>query len=112
MPPAPKSKPCTTLFRLWCSELVCGFSRTPLAVKVQAGAIFSILDHYLRRKDIQKRVIGTLTGVRTESDVEVRSAFAVPHSETADQAAIDGEYFKNMLEVMQRVNPREQVLGW
>lgn len=86
--------------------------RTPLSVKLQAGALFSILDHYLRRKDSQKRVIGTLTGVRTDNEVEVRTAFAVLHSETADQVAIDEEYFRNMLEISQRVNPKEQVVGW
>ena len=86
--------------------------RAPLSVKLQAGALFSILDHYLRRKDSRKRVIGTLTGARTENEVEVRTAFAVLHSETADQVAIDEEYFRNMLEISQRVNPKEQVVGW
>lgn len=86
--------------------------RTPLSVRLQAGALFSILDHYLRRKDSQKRVIGTLTGIRTDNEVEVRTAFAVLHSETADQVAIDEEYFRNMLEISQRVNPKEQVVGW
>ena len=81
-------------------------------MKLQAGALFSILDHYLRRKDSRKRVIGTLTGSRTENEVEVRTAFAVLHSETADQVAIDEEYFRNMLEISQRVNPKEQVVGW
>jgi translation initiation factor 3 subunit F len=51
-------------------------------------------------------------GVRTESDVEVRSAFAVLHSETADQVAIDEEYFQNMLDVTQKVQSKEQVVGW
>lgn len=51
-------------------------------------------------------------GVRTESDVQVRSAFAVLHSETADQVAIDEEYFQHMLEVTQKVQPREQIVGW
>ena len=86
--------------------------RAPLSVKLQAGALFSILDHYLRRKDSRKRVIGTLTGARTENEVEVRTAFAVLHSETADQVAIDEEYFRNILEISQRVNPKEQVVGW
>lgn len=51
-------------------------------------------------------------GVRTENDVEIRSAFAVLHSETADQVAIDEEYFQNMLEATQKVQSREQVVGW
>lgn len=51
-------------------------------------------------------------GIRTETDVEVRSAFAVLHSEAEDQAVLDEEYFQNMLDVTQKVNPREQVVGW
>ena len=51
-------------------------------------------------------------GVRTESDVQVRSAFAVLHSETADQVAIDEDYFQQMLEVTQKVQQREQIVGW
>ena len=84
----------------------------PFAVRLDATAVFIILDHHLRKRDNQKRVIGTLMGVRTESDVQVRSAFAVLHSETADQVAIDEEYFQHMLEVTQKVQPREQIVGW
>jgi translation initiation factor 3 subunit F len=51
-------------------------------------------------------------GIRTESDIEVRSAFAVLHSESADQAVLDEEYFQNMLDITQKVTPREHVVGW
>ncbi|KAG8806682.1 hypothetical protein FRC17_004868 [Serendipita sp. 399] len=89
-----------------------GAQKSPTSVRLNATAVFTILDHYLRKRDNQSRVIGTLMGVRTEGDVEVRSAFAVLHSESAEQVAIDEEYFQNMLEVTQKVHPREQILGW
>lgn len=50
-------------------------------------ALFSILDHSLRRNADQDRVIGTLLGVRSEdgSEVEIRNCFAVGHNESQEQ---------------------------
>jgi translation initiation factor 3 subunit F len=95
------------------------YSRTPTTVTIHPVALFSILDHYLRRKDDQDRVIGTLLGVRvgatsvgeTET-VEVRSSFAVLHSETSEQVAVDMEYHRTMYELHHKVNPREVIVGW
>jgi translation initiation factor 3 subunit F len=81
-------------------------------VTVHPVALFSILDHYLRRKDDQERVIGTLLGVRTETEVEVRSSFAVLHSETSEQVAVDMEYHQTMYELHHKVNPKEVIVGW
>jgi translation initiation factor 3 subunit F len=83
-------------------------------VTIHPVALFSILDHYLRRKDDQDRVIGTLLGVRTsEADtVEVRSSFAVLHSETSEQVAVDMEYHRTMYELHHKVNPKEVIVGW
>lgn len=78
-------------------------------------ALFSILDHYLRRKDDQERVIGTLLGVRSTTDsleVEVKSSFAVLHSETSEQVAVDMEYHRTMYELHHKVNPKEVIVGW
>jgi translation initiation factor 3 subunit F len=75
-------------------------------------ALFSILDHYLRRKDEQERVIGTLLGTRTETEVEVRNCFAVLHSETSERVAVDMEYHRTMFELHQKVNPKEVIVGW
>lgn len=77
-------------------------------------ALFSILDHYLRRDASQPRVIGTLLGIRSEAEVEVRNCFAVPHSESEDpwQIQLDAEHHRRMLELHQRVRPEEVVLGW
>ena len=77
-------------------------------------AIFSILDHSLRRAPDQERVIGTLLGTRTEDDstIEIRSCFAVGHTETTDQVEVDMEYQKQMLALHLRANPKEVLVGW
>lgn len=57
-------------------------------------------------------MIGTLLGRRTESEVEIRSAFAVLHSETDEQVAVDMEYHRTMYELHHKVNPKEVIVGW
>jgi len=88
-------------------------SRTP-SVTIHPTALFSILDHYLRRTNAQQRVIGTLLGTRNEGDnaVSVRTAFAVLHSETSEQVAVDMDYHRAMFELSHRVNPKESIVGW
>jgi translation initiation factor 3 subunit F len=90
----------------------------PLTVIIQPQAIFSILDHAARR-DISEtsqstRVIGALVGVRSEdgTEVEVRSCFAIPHTENEDQVEVDVDYQKTMLALTLRASPREVLLGW
>ncbi|KAI5295454.1 hypothetical protein KEM52_001325 [Ascosphaera acerosa] len=89
-------------------------STAPLNVVIQPQAIFSILDHALRRNDDQKRVIGTLLGVRSEdgTEVEIRNCFAVGHTEAADQVEVDMDYQKQMLALHLKANPREVLVGW
>ena len=80
---------------------------------VHPVALFSILDHYLRRTDEQDRVIGTLLGTRTDSDtVEVHTAFAMLHSETSEQVAVDADYLKVMYDLCHKVHPQEVIVGW
>lgn len=86
--------------------------RTPTSITIHPVALFSILDHYLRRTDAQDRVIGTLLGTRTETEVEVRSSFAVLHSETSEQVAVDMDYHRTMYELHHKVNPKEVIVGW
>jgi translation initiation factor 3 subunit F len=84
-------------------------------VSVHPSALFGILDHYLRRTDAQPRVIGTLLGTRAADGsgaIDVTGAFAVLHSETAEQVAVDSGYHRNMLELAQRTSPREHIVGW
>ena len=89
------------------------FSRAP-SITIHPTALFSILDHYLRRTDTQQRVIGTLLGTRSEGDdtVSVRTAFAVLHSETSEQVAVDMDYHRAMFDLSHRVNPKESIVGW
>ena len=87
-------------------------SRAPQNVIILPVVLFTILDHYLRRTDQQDRVIGTLLGRRTESEVEIRTAFAVLHSETDEQVAVDTEYHRTMYELHRKVNPKEVIVGW
>merc|ERR1712230_320235 len=91
-------------------------STAPLSVVIQPSAVFSILDHSIRRDDSQTqatRVIGALLGVRSEDgEVEVRNCFAIPHTENEDQVEVDVEYQKNMLALQLKANPREVLLGW
>ncbi|KAH0563302.1 hypothetical protein GP486_002127 [Trichoglossum hirsutum] len=86
----------------------------PLNVLIQPQALFSILDHSLRRNTGQERVIGTLLGVRSEdgSEVEIRNCYAVGHSETVEQVEVDMDYHKNMLALHLKANPREILIGW
>ncbi|KZZ97242.1 Mov34/MPN/PAD-1 [Ascosphaera apis ARSEF 7405] len=89
-------------------------STAPLNVAIQPQAIFSILDHALRRNDDQKRVIGTLLGTRSEdgTEIEIRNCFAVGHTEAADQVEVDMDYQKQMLALHLKANPREVLVGW
>src|ERR1700753_49942 len=77
-------------------------------------ALFAILDHSLRRNPDQGRVIGTLLGTRSEdgSEVEIRSCYAVPHTENTEQVEVDMDYQKQMLALHTRANPREVLVGW
>lgn len=72
------------------------------------------MDHSLRRNADQERVIGTLLGTRSEdgTEVEIRSTFAVGHTETTDQVEVDMEYQKQMLALHLKANPREFLVGW
>ncbi|KAK4947924.1 hypothetical protein LTR10_013432 [Elasticomyces elasticus] len=87
----------------------------PLKVVIQPQALFSILDHCIRRPPDQQRVIGTLLGTRSDADesqVVVHSSFAVSHTETTDQVEVDMEYQKAMLALHLRANPKEALVGW
>jgi len=86
----------------------------PTLVTIHVQALWSILDHSIRRNPGQDRVIGTLLGTRSEdgNELEIRNSFGVPHSESLDQVEVDMEYQKNMLLLHLRANPREVLIGW
>ena len=62
-------------------------SQTPLTASIEPVVLFSILDHALRRNANQKRVIGTMLGIRSDdgTEIEIRNCFAVPHNESSEQ---------------------------
>jgi len=86
----------------------------PLNVTIHTQALFSILDHSLRRNTDQDRVIGTLLGVRSDdgTEVEIRNCFGVGHNESQEQVEVDMEYHKTMLGLHLKANPREVLVGW
>ncbi|KAL0003293.1 hypothetical protein SO802_017074 [Lithocarpus litseifolius] len=90
-----------------------GTSSSTLTAKIHPLVIFNICDCYVRRPDQAERVIGTLLGsILPDGTVDIRNSYAVPHSESADQVALDIEYHHNMLVSHQKVNPKEVIVGW
>lgn len=89
-------------------------STAPLKVTVQPQALFSILDHSLRRNKDQDRVIGTLLGQRSDdgTEITIQNCYAVPHTETQEQVEVDMDYQKTMLALHLRANPKEVLVGW
>ena len=77
-------------------------------------ALFSILDHHVRRTARQARVIGTLLGhVDERGTVVVTNAFPVPHVEEDDSDIKLGVDFNNtMLAMYRKVNSNESIIGW
>lgn len=61
---------------------------TENSVRVHPVVLYTICDAYVRRNQGQKRVIGTLLGNITDGVVEVKSCYAVPHSENNDQVRL------------------------
>lgn len=88
-------------------------SSTSISAKVHPLVIFNICDCYVRRPDQADRIIGTLLGsVLPDGTVDIRNSYAVPHSESQDQVALDIDYHHNMLSSHQKVNPKEVIVGW
>lgn len=86
----------------------------PLSCRVHPVTVLKILDAYVRRPAGATRTIGTLLGWISEgSAVDITDSFPVPHKDTTDEGvAIDQDYHKSMLELRQKVSPREVVVGW
>ncbi|KAL3353684.1 hypothetical protein AABB24_018415 [Solanum stoloniferum] len=88
-------------------------SSTGISAKVHPLVIFNICDCFVRRPDQADRIIGTLLGsVLPDGTVDIRNSYAVPHTESQDQVALDSDYHHNMLSSHQKVNPKEVIVGW
>jgi len=85
---------------------------TEKCVKVHPVVTFSVLDHYVRRVEGQRRVIGTLLGTVTAGVVEVISCFPVPHMEKDEEVAVGKDFNRQMLKLQRKVNPAATVVGW
>ncbi|KJE93954.1 hypothetical protein CAOG_04663 [Capsaspora owczarzaki ATCC 30864] len=83
-----------------------------LEVRVQPVVLLTIIDHFTRRNENQKRVIGTLLGSVHDGIVEVSNCFALPHMDAAADVHLDLAHHKLMLRLHKRIAPREQVVGW
>lgn len=86
-------------------------------VKVHATAVFSMLNHYIRREGRENRVIGTLLGsVAPDGVVHVKDCYGVPFKESASDeklyVGIDEAYHQSMYGFLRRVNKKEVILGW
>jgi translation initiation factor 3 subunit F len=85
----------------------------PLTCRVHPVAILKILDAYVRRPEDANRTIGTLLGWISEgSVVDITESFPVVHKDEKDQTLMDQDYHKQMLQMKQKVSPREVVVGW
>lgn len=90
--------------------------RAPTLITVHPSVIASILTHHSRRPEesTAPRVIGTLMGTRSESgqEIDVRSSFAVPHSEDEAQIAVDMPFQQGMMDLLSKNGTKEQIVGW
>jgi len=82
------------------------------AVNLNPVVLFSVLDHYMRRVEGQKRVIGTLMGTVVEGVVSVEYCFPVPHLEKDGEVAVGKDFNKDMLALQQKCLEELVVVGW
>jgi translation initiation factor 3 subunit F len=98
------------------SEPELTYSRPPTQITVHPSVVATILTHHTRRPEesTAPRVIGTLMGSRSEDgqEIDVRSCFAVPHSESEDQIAVDMPFQQGMMEMLRKNGTNEQIVGW
>lgn len=71
--------------------------------------VFAVLDHHKRREQGASSVVGALLGTRSGKTVVISDAFAVP---TGENGAYDMAYHRTMVQLHERVNPKERVVGW
>jgi hypothetical protein len=67
------------------APLVLPVGATENSVRVHPVVLYTICDAYIRRNDGAERVIGTLLGAVGDGIVEIKSCYAVPHSEGNEQ---------------------------
>lgn len=85
---------------------------TQNSVRVHPVVLFTICDAFIRRAEGQERVIGTLLGTVGDGVVEIKNCYAVPHSESNDQVAVDVQHHQTMASLQHKVAPEERIVGW
>lgn len=88
---------------------------SPCNVKIHTSALFQILEILSKQSlESNKRIIGTLLGLRSDdgSEFEIRDAFMVTCTETGDSISIDEQTHKQMYQLYKKAHPKESVLGW
>jgi len=88
------------------------YQANDVEANVEPVALFSIIDHYSRRSEGQDFVIGTLLGREENGVVTISSAFPVPHMEVEDQMGLNTDFHATMLNLHQRVDTKQTVVGW
>ncbi|CCG24365.1 hypothetical protein CORT_0F01380 [Candida orthopsilosis Co 90-125] len=90
-----------------------GSANGPAKVKIHASALLTILE-IVAKQVLNKRIIGTLLGIRSDNglEVEIRDAFMVPCDETGDSIAIEDQAHKSLFHLYKKSHPKESVLGW
>jgi translation initiation factor 3 subunit F len=78
---------------------------TEYDVKVHPVVLFTICDAFIRRNEDQDRVIGTLLGTVADGTIDIRSCYAVPHSESNDQVRITTTGKKKPIPLSHRTHP-------
>lgn len=91
-------------------QLLCG---TITSVKVHPLVLFAIADHYMRRTEQQKRVLGTLLGFCGEGVAHILNTIPVRHTEMEiGKVGTDLNSHSTMKKLYQRVNGKEDIVGW
>jgi len=85
---------------------------SPVSIDLHPVVLFAILDHFVRRNEGQKRVIGTLLGRVVDGQVEIVNSFPVPHQEKLDEVAVGKEFNRQMYGLHRQVNKTEEIVGW
>jgi translation initiation factor 3 subunit F len=92
-----------------------GLSVRRLQCIVHPNVVPSILDHYVRRPEEQKIVIGTLMGTVEANTVQISTSFSVPLTieikNGSPEVYFDSVYQSRMFNFYKRVNPKESLVG-
>lgn len=83
------------------------------SVKVHPLVLFAITDHFMRRTEQQKRVLGTLLGFCGEGVAHILNTIPVRHTEKQiGKVGTDLNSHTHMKKLYQRVNNKEDIVGW